>query len=66
MIWRGRRVDVADLALGKQLEVSDVRVDHGSSSGHRDKPGEEASKQVALQEKVTAPLALIRCPFVTT
>ena len=31
VFWGGRRVDVADLALGKQLEIGDVRIDQGSS-----------------------------------
>jgi len=31
VFWRGRGVDVADLALGKQLEIGDVRIDQGSS-----------------------------------
>ena len=31
MFWRGCSVDVADLALGKQLEIGDVRIDQGCS-----------------------------------
>jgi hypothetical protein len=33
VFWGGCRVDVADLALGKQLEIGEVRIDQGS--GHK-------------------------------
>ena len=31
VVCGGRRVDVADLALGKELEIGDVRIDQGNS-----------------------------------
>ena len=34
VICRGRCVDVADLTLGEQLEVRNIRVDQGSSGSH--------------------------------
>ena len=53
MFWRGCSVDVADLALGKQLEIGDVRIDQGCShkfeifciaSGTSSVPGVDASR----------------------
>ena len=34
VFWRGRRIDVADLTLGKELELGNVRVDQGRSTSH--------------------------------
>ena len=61
MFWRGRRVDVADLALGKQLEIGDVRIDQGCShqfeifciaSGTSSVSGVDASRFGLSKEKM--------------
>ena len=44
MLWRGRRIDVTDLALGKQFQVREVRVDQGCSSHSSNESGELVGK----------------------